>query len=371
MIGVNPTVVILTRTFYGHAEILKKNLISTANVFLNRNKYTLAAILDDERSQDHILGDELLENGRVDVVYYEPLPDNYKKLFQALAYPCMPWGYDRQQWSTFYMDAYVTQDIVGIVDSDSTFTSYLTDENIYTSDGKIKLFGLKPLSTWKHWCPESSYYVFKDGAQHINDDVALKFDTTYDLMCTNIMPMFFWRSSFLNFRNYIASIWGMSFDEAYIEFSKKPYCQFNILANFVLKFEPDKYEFVDVKVASTDKVIVAQNGCPTTRDVLCGLIKSFNLNEDHVKGLTSKASALTSIGNIPLKLTHSEYMNDTRHANNIAHFLKNSCSSNEMNTHYIHVHRDINALPIEGRAKLYERLSYFIKHDFNNIIIKG
>lgn len=366
----SPSVIILTRTFFGHADILKRNLISTTNVFLNRNKYKFGVILDDESEKDHELGNTLLANESADIVCYEPLPENHREFFQALAYPTMPWGYDRQQWSTFYMDTYVNQDVIGIVDSDSTFTSYLTDENIFTKDGKIKVLGVKPLATWKHWVPGFWWYVFVDGSQYINDDEALKFKTTYDLMCTNIMPMFFWRSSFLNFRKYISDAWNMSFDEAYKIFSRKPYCQFNILANYVMKYESDKYEFIDLKESPTNKVCVAQNGCPTSRDTLCGLIRSFNLSEEHAKTLIANASS-SAFGSVPLDLTHSERMADTRHTNNFSYFAKNPCTQEEIDAHYNNVSRDINALSETHKADLDKKLLHFIQNEFNTIVIRG
>ena len=159
-------IIILTRTYFKDSKILIQNLCKTLNIFVNRDKYKFGIILDDERLEDHILGDNLIKNMLTDFIYYEPLPSNYKELFQALAFPEMKsnWGYDRQQWSTFYMDIYVQDNIIGIVDSDSTFTSYLTDETIFSSNGKIKLKGIKKRSIW------------------INDDIALKFNTTIELM---------------------------------------------------------------------------------------------------------------------------------------------------------------------------------------------
>ena len=179
-------------------------------------------------------------------------------------------GYDRQQWSTFYMDTFVNHDIIGIVDSDSTFTTYLTDENIFINDGKIKIMGIKPLKSWVHWSNESKLYKFKDGAQQENDDIALQFQTIYDCMATNLMPFFFWKTSFNNFRKYIESVWNMSFDEAYKIFSKKTYCQFNIMVNYVLHLFTFQTPIIyKSNFINNSKVSVAQSGYPSSMDVLC------------------------------------------------------------------------------------------------------
>jgi hypothetical protein len=368
------SIVILTRTYFRDSDILIKNLCSTLNIFVNNEKYKFGVILDDESEEDHKLGDYLINNKMIDYIYYEPLPNNNRDLFQALAYPNMSWGYDRQQWSTFYMDTFVKENVVGVVDSDSTFTSYLTNEDIFTETGKIKLKGVKPLSTWKHWYPECSSYVFTNGSMYINDNVALNFDTKFELMATNIMPMFFWKETFQNFRNYISQIWGMSFDEAYKIFSIKPYCQFNILANYAMKFESDKYEFIDLKINDNNKFCVAQNGCPTSRDTLCGLVKSFKISENDLmnNNIIIKKSNLSCFGScVDTNINHESIINDTRHANNFSHFCNNPCSLEEIDEHYKNVYRDINNLSENKKCELNNKIIHFLKNEFNNIIIKG
>lgn len=366
-----PSIIILTRTYYKDGTILQNNLLSTADVFINRKKYSIGVILDNESIEDHNLGNKLINNKKIDNIYYEDLPNNNHELFQALAYPNMHWGYDRQQWSTFYMDTFVNHDIIGIVDSDSTFTTYLTDENIFTNDGKIKIMGIKPLKSWVHWSNETKWYKFKDGAQHENDDIALQFQTIYDCMATNIMPFFFWKTSFNNFRKYIESVWNMPFDEAYKIFSKKPYCQFNIMVNYVLKFELDKYEFIDLSLPNNSKVSVAQNGCPSSMDVLCGFIQSFNIPNNKINNLIPKSSKCSSFGNVPIHLNYLELLNNVRHANNFAFFINSACNTEYIKDHYSNVLRDINNLSIEDKQLLEMNIENFLSYGFNNIIIKG
>lgn len=183
----NNSVVVLTRTYHKDGDILEKNLISTINIFLNRNKYKFGIILDDESLEDHILGDYLLN--RTDYIFYETLPNKYLELFQALAYPHMSWGYDRQQWSTFYFDTFVKEDIIGIVDSDSTFTSYLTNNN-FIKDNKILIKGISPIAPYVNPYHKDNY-IYMSGSHYENDNIALGFETKYNLMITNLMPIFF------------------------------------------------------------------------------------------------------------------------------------------------------------------------------------
>ena len=53
-------IIILTRTYFKDGDILMKNLCSTLNIFVNRDKYKFGIILDDETIKDHTLGELLL-----------------------------------------------------------------------------------------------------------------------------------------------------------------------------------------------------------------------------------------------------------------------------------------------------------------------
>ncbi len=360
-----PTVDIITRTFYKHEDILVRNLVSTMNLFVNRNTFKLVVVLDDESQMDHELGNDILKKGYADCVYYETLPSRHLELFQALAFPGLPWGYDRQQWSTFYMDLYSDADIIGVVDSDSTFTSYLTYENILTEEGKIRLHGISPKLYWK-----TPLHILTDGDQYINDKVALGFHCEWDLMCTNRMPMFFWKSTFINLRNYIAELYGVNFDEAFKIFSRKPFCQFNILANYALKFEPEKYEICDQLSQSTILMSVCQNGCPNTRDIIVGGIKSFNINQKDIpKNLKARGRILGYTTPIP-QLSYKELIEDLMHANNFSCILKNPCKRIDIDQHYINVSRDIKKLPIHEQERLKNNFIRFLNNELNSIIIK-
>jgi len=141
-----PTIEILCRAYHGDERKLFSNLLATANVFVDRRAFRLTLVLDDESAQDHALGDRILKEKLVDRVLYEALPDNWTSLFKGIAFP-PPYnrpGYDRQQWSTFHMDRYSDADIIGVVDSDATFFSYLTPENVTDAEGRIKLHVVRP-----------------------------------------------------------------------------------------------------------------------------------------------------------------------------------------------------------------------------------
>ena len=141
-----------------------------------------------------------------------------------------------------------------------------------------------------------------------------------------------------------------------------------------LKFEGDKYEFIDICL-DNDKFSVAQNGCPTTRDVLCGLVKSFKISEEDVKNnniIIQKHKAKLIGSCVDININYEDIINDTRHANNHAHFEFNQpCSLEQINEHYKNVYRDINNLTTNKKDELNNKVIYFLQNDFNDIMIKG
>jgi hypothetical protein len=360
-----PKVDIITRTFHKHIDILIRNLISTMDVFVNRNRFKLVVVLDDENLIDHQLGNDLLAKGYADSVRYEALPPRYRELFQATAFPGLPWGYDRQQWSTFYLDLYSDADIIGVVDSDSTFASYLTYENILSDDGRILLQGVSFKKSWK-----TPLHITNDGDQFCNDAVALGFYCPWDLMSTNRMPMFFWRSTFINLRNYIAKLYGVNFDEAYKIFSRNRYCQFNILANYALKFEPEKYRICDQVSTSDNLVSVCQNGCPNTRDILAGGIKSFDIQENEIPKHIKVKGRVQGYGTPIPQLRYKELLEDLIHLNNFSSILHNPCQKKHVDEHYDNVSRDIKDLSCDEQKSLKKNFIKFLEEKFNYIIIK-
>ena len=58
-----PSVEILVRTYHGDELQLLSNLIPTLRIFVNRQESRFTAILDDEASTDHALGDWLSQAG--------------------------------------------------------------------------------------------------------------------------------------------------------------------------------------------------------------------------------------------------------------------------------------------------------------------
>jgi hypothetical protein len=367
---------IITRTFFGHKEILENNLIQTLKLFTDKDKYHFGVVLDNESEKDHELGKYLLENKLVDYVKYEDLPENHINMFTGAAFRTSP-GYDRQQWSTFYLDKYTESDIIGVVDSDSTFRTYLTPEIIFNNEGKIKIPCMKPTLNMQPWYNGTRPYI---GSFYQNDSPTLKFETVVDVMPTNNMPFFFHRSTFKNLRDYIEKTWNMSFDEAFNHFSKAPFCQFNILANYAYKFESDKYEFIEQNNQNVSLVVSAINGCHNTRDIIIGGILSYNILENELptnwEQLIRGREDDFYYSGVKLK-NFNEMINDIAHTNSFANtrllYMINNNNETQrkfVEEHYENVRKEILKLSDERQNELKTNFLNFIKNGINKVAIK-
>lgn len=340
----SPTVEIVCRSYAGDRQRLIGNLFQTARIFVDRKQFRMALILDDESRADHEFGDLCLERGYVDRVVYEPLPPNWKTLFQGISFPppYNRWGYDRQQWSTFYLDHYSDADVIGVVDSDSTFFSFLTRQNLFASDGRLKLHAVMP--PLRRARGRMKHLESTTGSTYINDPLALGEPAPYEAMWTDRMPICFWRDSYARLRDFVAGRWGRSFDDAFVEFSRSGYSQFNILVNHALRHESDRYVGVIQDDPSHDTVSVCQNGCPNREDVIIGAINSFEI-----------AAELSARERLALRFAR----NDRHHLNRFGPFVHNACAPRFAAAHYARVHEAVRALEAEDRqARVAASLEY-------------
>ncbi|CAF1134273.1 unnamed protein product [Adineta steineri] len=258
---------LIVRTFAGHLDRMNTWYIPTVNMFVDRNAIDVLFVLDDESREDHILGDCLKEHNYS--VKYEASPAFTKTKGNL-------YGYDRQQWSTFYMDYLSNSDYIGVIDSDAMLFTFMHPfYSIFASDDDKRIM-LKPMT----------------GDHYHEDRLALQFNNTLDFMYTNLMPMWYRWETFQNLRNYISLAWnGSSFDDAFIEFSKNQrYSQFNILSTYASLFESNYYRII-MNSDTRGAVSVGSNrgreadiriGCCRSFHIGCNDTSLPELNKDHL-----------------------------------------------------------------------------------------
>jgi len=138
---------IVLRTFAGDGLRMTRFMLPNVRMFLDPNKYKFIVVLDEENPFDHQYG-ECLEQENY-AVGYEPEPWNTARLFgQGGDVKAKGAGFDRAQWSTFYLDLQTDSDVIGVVDADACLFSYVSDDTLFTDDGRLWLRGH---STGDYW----------------------------------------------------------------------------------------------------------------------------------------------------------------------------------------------------------------------------
>ena len=95
----------------------------------------LVVVLDDENELDHRLGSVLANLPPYPKVHYEKMPTE-----QTFCSQDRRIGYSRQQYSNFYSDLYSGKDFIGIVDSDSVFSTMVIPDTLFVN-GKPRIYG--------------------------------------------------------------------------------------------------------------------------------------------------------------------------------------------------------------------------------------
>eukprot|EP01048_Picozoa_sp_COSAG05_P001830 COSAG05_NODE_66_length_22253_cov_14.954455_3_plen_465_part_00 len=212
-------------------------------MFVEPECFSVALLVDDEDKRNHEWADELAAEDTRIVMKPIPLPDSHETLFDGFGRGGVDasgniyeepiesrFGYERQQWTYFHADEFGGgAEIIGSMDSDGCVSTFLTHEDIINMKGKIRIHA----TTGDRW---------KGG-----DSIALNFTSEFDVMYTDTFPVFFWADTFAAMRAEVAERLGgekRSFAHAFKTFNRKGYSQFNILANWAIKHQPERYELV-------------------------------------------------------------------------------------------------------------------------------
>jgi len=157
-----------------HRTRLYCDLLRTAVLFWPASFGKTVVVLDEESDQDHIFANNLTSQikqhfpHRKLEVALESLPRD-ASILNITASIKSP-GYNRQLWSSFFIDLYTNDPIVAWMDSDVTFLTPVTKATIFNGS-RIRILGsqcsmkIPRVRTWAHttkMVPDGSrfYYVF-------------------------------------------------------------------------------------------------------------------------------------------------------------------------------------------------------------------
>ena len=203
----------------------------------------IVVVLDDESKLDHDFGENIKRQAHGSFpdykleVLYETLPKDPS----VLDFPDSPKppGYNRQLWSSFYIDLYTNDSIIAWMDNDVAFITPVTRSSIFKSS-KLRVLG------WE--CSMVDKWV-QTWAQ--TTELALGFPFVADFM--TYFPVYIYRDTFTHCREHILNRFKtQNFEEAFKSFYHGFLSPVSIVMSYAWHFERDRYDW-NMKICSNLK----------------------------------------------------------------------------------------------------------------------
>ncbi|KAK6174852.1 hypothetical protein SNE40_013421 [Patella caerulea] len=194
----------------------------------------LGLILDKESQEDHKFAENIQKYQKQLGInmsfYYEPLPKNKRVLTVVKG---RSHGYNRQLYSSFIMDKFISTPIVAWIDTDGKFTTPVARDNILTGN-KLRVKGM---DTFQYsWLKSWNRFTERMIGKPMPSDFMTYF------------PVYIWRDTITNCRNYILKYLNVStIEEAYIQVGSQeptaPVSSVNIIMTYAFYFEKERYDW--------------------------------------------------------------------------------------------------------------------------------
>ena len=192
-------------------------------------------VLDQENEEDHAFAFTLLTHmkqhfpNRTFEVLYEPLPKD-PTVLNFNKSPKRP-GYNRQLYSSFFIDLYTNVDIIAWMDADAAFASPVTEESIFNGT-KVRVLGYD--------CTLTIGWV-QSWARTTEKALGLPF--VADFM--TYFPVYIYRDTFTHCREHILRRFNTSnFEEAFKKFYRRGLISpVSVVLSYAWYFERDRYDW--------------------------------------------------------------------------------------------------------------------------------
>ena len=193
------------------------------------------AVLDQENEEDHAFASTVLTHmkqhfpDRTFEVLYEPLPKDPTVL--DFANPPRSPGYNRQLYSSFFIDLYTNDDIIAWMDADSGFVSPVTNQTIFNGT-KVRVLGYD--------CTLTIGWV---QAWARTTEKALGLPFLADFM--TYFPVYIYRDTFTHCREHILRRFNTSnFEEAFKKFYRQEFISpVSVVLSYAWYFERERYDW--------------------------------------------------------------------------------------------------------------------------------
>ena len=191
-------------------------------------------VLDKESDQDHKFAETLTRQTKEHFPYhtfevlYEPLPID-PRVLDFPGSPSPP-GYNRQLWSSFFIDLYTNDSVIAWMDTDAPFGSPVTKSSIFNGT-KLRVLG----------CDFTMRFVWVQGWAK-STELTLGLPFVADFM--TYFPVYIYRDTFTHCREYLLKRFKTrSFEEAFRKFFIGLVSPVNVILNYAWYFERDRYDW--------------------------------------------------------------------------------------------------------------------------------
>ena len=191
-------------------------------------------VLDEESEQDHVFAEKVISQTKKYFpdhqleVLYEPLPKHKTTLdFEGMRRAP---GYNRQLWSSFFIDLYLNDSIIAWMDNDVAFFTPVTKSSIFTGT-KLRVIGTECTFSYG-WVQEWA----------TTTELALGLPYVADFMI--YFPVYIYRDTFAHCREYILKRFNTTnFEEPFRKFYKGHLSPVSIILSYAWYFERDRYDW--------------------------------------------------------------------------------------------------------------------------------
>ena len=194
-------------------------LIRTMKLFFPKERAKLLLVLDDEKQEDHNLGERMKREWPFPEICYMKPGD--KGIYHG-------WGKARMFWDMMYPDNCTNATYVGYVDSDTFFSTLVTPQLLFENDKPIIVakIGLAPYPCW--------------------EDTTEKFLGKKEVMqCMSTFPVMIKTQHMQEMRKFLSAEKGKSFNAIFRDSAQNNdpacICQFSLMCNYVWYYHRDEY----------------------------------------------------------------------------------------------------------------------------------
>ena len=223
-----------------HRTRLYCDYLRTATLFWPPSFGKTVVLLDEESEQDHAFAKTVTMQIREHFpdrkleVHYESLPHD-----QIILIGKRHLGYNRQLWSSFFIDLHSNDKIIAWMDSDAAFVTPVTKKSVFNGT-KLRVLG----------CECRMDLPYPQGWAHATQEV-LGLPMVANFM--TYFPVYLYRDTFTHCREFILKRFNTSnFEEAFKKFyhqGRELLSPVNIIITYAWFFEKDRYDW-NFKISS-------------------------------------------------------------------------------------------------------------------------